>query len=110
MIETVPLERAAQAYDRMMKGKAQFRMVLVTTKKFGNWPSTTITGSRASQGASSKELGRRDPFGRGVSHCALRSSISRRMNSIWARTIFSPLSRVASVASPKTPLGEYRGA
>ncbi len=30
MIETMPLERAAEAYDRMMSGKAQFRMVLVT--------------------------------------------------------------------------------
>jgi propanol-preferring alcohol dehydrogenase len=30
MIETVPLEQAAEAYDRMMKGKARFRMVLVT--------------------------------------------------------------------------------
>src|SRR5882672_4449351 len=30
MIETVPFERAAEAYDRMMKGKARFRMVLVT--------------------------------------------------------------------------------
>jgi D-arabinose 1-dehydrogenase-like Zn-dependent alcohol dehydrogenase len=30
MIETAPLERAAEAYDRMMKGKARFRMVLVT--------------------------------------------------------------------------------
>src|SRR6266851_5251440 len=30
MVETVPLERAAEAYDRMMKGKARFRMVLVT--------------------------------------------------------------------------------
>lgn len=30
MIETVPLERAAEAYDRMMAGKARFRMVLVT--------------------------------------------------------------------------------
>src|ERR1700686_5452437 len=30
MIETVPLERAAEAYDRMIKGKARFRMVLVT--------------------------------------------------------------------------------
>src|SRR5713101_3044269 len=28
MIETVPLEQAADAYDRMMKGKARFRMVL----------------------------------------------------------------------------------
>src|SRR5712672_1310604 len=30
MIETVPLEQAADAYDRMMEGKARFRMVLVT--------------------------------------------------------------------------------
>ena len=30
MIETVPLERAADAYARMMEGKARFRMVLVT--------------------------------------------------------------------------------
>jgi len=30
MIETMPLERAAEAYERMMSGKATFRMVLVT--------------------------------------------------------------------------------
>jgi alcohol dehydrogenase, propanol-preferring len=30
MIETAPLERAAEAYARMMQGKARFRMVLVT--------------------------------------------------------------------------------
>jgi alcohol dehydrogenase, propanol-preferring len=30
MIETVPLEHAADAYARMMEGKARFRMVLVT--------------------------------------------------------------------------------
>src|SRR3979411_739713 len=30
MIETVPLEQAADAYERMMQGKARFRMVLVT--------------------------------------------------------------------------------
>jgi alcohol dehydrogenase, propanol-preferring len=29
MIETVPLERAPEAYARMMQGKARFRMVLV---------------------------------------------------------------------------------
>ena len=29
-IETMPLERAAEAYERMMSGKARFRMVLVT--------------------------------------------------------------------------------
>ncbi len=30
MIETVPLDRAAEAYERMMSGKARFRMVLTT--------------------------------------------------------------------------------
>jgi len=30
MIETMPLERAAEAYDRMMSGDARFRMVLTT--------------------------------------------------------------------------------
>jgi alcohol dehydrogenase, propanol-preferring len=30
MIETAPLEQAANAYARMMQGKARFRMVLVT--------------------------------------------------------------------------------
>jgi alcohol dehydrogenase, propanol-preferring len=30
MIETVPLEQAAEAYARMMQGKARFRMVLLT--------------------------------------------------------------------------------
>lgn len=30
MIETGPLEQAADAYTRMMQGKARFRMVLVT--------------------------------------------------------------------------------
>jgi len=29
MIETMPLEQAADAYARMMQGKARFRMVLV---------------------------------------------------------------------------------
>jgi D-arabinose 1-dehydrogenase-like Zn-dependent alcohol dehydrogenase len=28
MIETMPFERAAEAYARMMSGKARFRMVL----------------------------------------------------------------------------------
>ena len=28
MIETFPLERAAEAYDRMMSGEARFRVVL----------------------------------------------------------------------------------
>jgi D-arabinose 1-dehydrogenase-like Zn-dependent alcohol dehydrogenase len=30
LIETVPLEQAADAYARMMQGKARFRMVLTT--------------------------------------------------------------------------------
>jgi D-arabinose 1-dehydrogenase-like Zn-dependent alcohol dehydrogenase len=30
MNETYPLERAAEAYDRMMSGKARFRAVLTT--------------------------------------------------------------------------------
>ena len=29
MIETIPLEQAADAYARMIQGKARFRMVLV---------------------------------------------------------------------------------
>ncbi|HEY1385482.1 MAG TPA: zinc-binding dehydrogenase, partial [Dongiaceae bacterium] len=30
MIETMPLERAAEAYDRMMSGNARFRVVITT--------------------------------------------------------------------------------
>jgi len=30
MVETMPLERAADAYDRMMSGEARFRTVLTT--------------------------------------------------------------------------------
>ena len=30
IIETMPLERAAEAYDRMMAGEAKFRIVLTT--------------------------------------------------------------------------------
>jgi D-arabinose 1-dehydrogenase-like Zn-dependent alcohol dehydrogenase len=30
MVETMPLERAAEAYERMMSGAARFRMVLIT--------------------------------------------------------------------------------
>jgi D-arabinose 1-dehydrogenase-like Zn-dependent alcohol dehydrogenase len=30
MIETMPLERAPEAYEKMMSGHARFRMVLVT--------------------------------------------------------------------------------
>jgi propanol-preferring alcohol dehydrogenase len=31
MIETLPLARAQEGYERMMSGKARFRMVLATT-------------------------------------------------------------------------------
>jgi propanol-preferring alcohol dehydrogenase len=34
IIETVPLEQAADAYARMMEGKARFRMVLVTNARY----------------------------------------------------------------------------
>jgi D-arabinose 1-dehydrogenase-like Zn-dependent alcohol dehydrogenase len=30
MIETLPLERAAEGYEKMMSGDARFRMVLTT--------------------------------------------------------------------------------
>ena len=30
MIETLPLERAGEAFERMMSGQARFRMVLTT--------------------------------------------------------------------------------
>jgi D-arabinose 1-dehydrogenase-like Zn-dependent alcohol dehydrogenase len=30
LIETYPLERATEAYERMMSGKARFRVVLTT--------------------------------------------------------------------------------
>src|SRR5713101_987958 len=33
MIETLPLEQAAEAYNRMMQGKARFRVVLVTNER-----------------------------------------------------------------------------
>jgi propanol-preferring alcohol dehydrogenase len=36
MIETVPLEQAADGYARMMQGKARFRMVLVTKEQAAN--------------------------------------------------------------------------
>jgi alcohol dehydrogenase, propanol-preferring len=35
MIETVPLEQAPAAYDKMMAGKARFRMVLVMNNGAG---------------------------------------------------------------------------
>ncbi len=38
MIETYPLERAAEAYERMMSGKARFRVVLTTNAVDGRPP------------------------------------------------------------------------
>jgi len=35
MIEVMPLPKAREAYDRMMAGKARFRMVLVTENGSG---------------------------------------------------------------------------
>jgi len=31
MVETYPIDRAAEGYDRMMSGKARFRVVLTTS-------------------------------------------------------------------------------
>jgi D-arabinose 1-dehydrogenase-like Zn-dependent alcohol dehydrogenase len=42
MIETVPLEQAAEAYARMMQGKARFRMVLVTKEGVAQSPQNAI--------------------------------------------------------------------
>lgn len=39
MIETVPLEQAAEGYARMMQGKARFRMVLVTRNGTAQQPA-----------------------------------------------------------------------
>jgi propanol-preferring alcohol dehydrogenase len=36
MIETVPLDQAANAYAKMMAGKARFRMVLTTCGPLGD--------------------------------------------------------------------------
>ena len=38
LIETYPLERAAEAYERMMSGKARFRVVLTTNASDGSPP------------------------------------------------------------------------
>jgi D-arabinose 1-dehydrogenase-like Zn-dependent alcohol dehydrogenase len=38
MIETAPLEQAADVYARMMQGKARFRIVLVTKDGFAQSP------------------------------------------------------------------------
>jgi alcohol dehydrogenase, propanol-preferring len=43
MIETLPLEQAADAYARMMQGEARFRMVLVT--KNGASPSAPVNSA-----------------------------------------------------------------
>ena len=45
MIETVPLEQAADAYARMMQGKARFRMVLVTSDGMAEKTSSAPSAS-----------------------------------------------------------------
>lgn len=50
MIETVPLEHAADAYARMMDGKARFRMVLVTGN---NWSFAMTRQRRPESGGQS---------------------------------------------------------
>ena len=45
MIETLPLEQAADAYARIMQGKARFRMVLVT--KDGVAQEASVNGRTA---------------------------------------------------------------
>jgi alcohol dehydrogenase, propanol-preferring len=42
MIETVPLERAAEAYAKMMSGKARFRMVLTMTADASSSPKGIV--------------------------------------------------------------------
>jgi alcohol dehydrogenase, propanol-preferring len=46
MVETVPLEHAAEAYARMMQGQARFRMVLVTRANGSAHRSTETEGDR----------------------------------------------------------------
>jgi len=49
MIETVPLEQAAEAYARMMAGKARFRMVLTMARlASGGWAPGLRSVSEAS--------------------------------------------------------------
>jgi D-arabinose 1-dehydrogenase-like Zn-dependent alcohol dehydrogenase len=48
MIETVPLERASEAYEKMLSGEARFRMVITTGADNQRDPS--ISGAQASAG------------------------------------------------------------
>jgi propanol-preferring alcohol dehydrogenase len=52
MIETMPLERAAEAYAKMMSGKARFRMVL--TMDQGRAPAITNMTQKDEQRFSNK--------------------------------------------------------
>src|SRR4029453_17858954 len=45
MIETVPLEQTADAYARMIDGKARFRMVLVTKANLEGPRDTNLSGT-----------------------------------------------------------------
>jgi nitronate monooxygenase len=47
MNETFPLERASEAYDRMMSGKARFRVVL-TNRVLVGWRATALKRTRGS--------------------------------------------------------------
>jgi D-arabinose 1-dehydrogenase-like Zn-dependent alcohol dehydrogenase len=51
IIETYPLEKAAEAYARMMSGQAQFRVVLTMWTPFCKLGISSIQGTTASVGA-----------------------------------------------------------
>jgi hypothetical protein len=55
MIETAPLEQAADAYARVIQGKARFRMVLVTKGSCSKCTACGMTGEI--HGALRKERG-----------------------------------------------------
>jgi D-arabinose 1-dehydrogenase-like Zn-dependent alcohol dehydrogenase len=48
MIETMPLERASEAYERMMSGEARFRRVITTGAE--QQRDLSVSGARASAG------------------------------------------------------------
>ena len=69
MNEVFPLERAAEAYERMMSGKARFRVVLAT----GHYPSSeVVTGERP---AFASRADTSSPAPRFVAPCHLECSI-----------------------------------
>ncbi len=56
MNETLPLEQVVQAYDRMLNGKARFRVVLTVEPQAG-WRAAELVAASARPGRS----GRVDP-------------------------------------------------